>query len=63
MKYSEACPKCNSEDYTVEDYQDSFEQFDCSQWWDCSCPKCGQKFTIYKRYKLVEVQVEPAEVD
>ena len=61
MTYSEACPNCHDEDYIVDEYNDSFDQFGGTQWWDCTCSKCGQKFTITKEYKLVEVMVEEAE--
>lgn len=57
----EACPVCNSEDYTIEDYSDDFYGLDGgSQWWLCRCDKCGCMFDIERVYELVDVSVSRA---
>lgn len=58
----EACPMCDSEDYTIEDY---FENF-CGeeggvQWWSCRCNKCGCKFDIERVYELADISVSRAD--
>lgn len=64
MKYTEACPKCNNEDYEVNDYGDSFDQYGGGeQWWECTCLKCNTKFYMTKIYKLVNVTIEQQEID
>jgi predicted nucleic-acid-binding Zn-ribbon protein len=62
MKYSEACPKCGSEEYEINDYGDSFDQFGAEQWWECTCTQCETKFHMLKMYKLVNVSVEEGEL-
>ena len=63
MKYTEACPKCNSDEYEINDYDDNFDQFGAIQWWACTCAKCNTKFYIEKTYKLANVTVEEAELE
>jgi hypothetical protein len=58
MTYSETCPNCGCEDYEVNDYGDSFDQFGGGQWWSCTCDKCGCKFDMTKIYKLSNVIIE-----
>lgn len=58
MKYREACPNCNSENYEITDYSDEFDMDGCVQWWDCMCEDCGRKFSITKVYTLSNVIVE-----
>jgi hypothetical protein len=58
MAYSETCPKCGCEDYEVNDYGDSFDQFGCEQWWSCTCSKCGCNFDMTKVYRLTNVIIE-----
>ena len=58
MAYSETCPKCGCEDYEVNDYGDSFDQFGGEQWWSCTCDKCGCNFDMTKVYKLTSVIIE-----
>jgi len=58
MKYIEACPHCNCEDYEVLDYGDSFDEFGGEQWWSCVCSNCGRKFDITKVYDLKDVIIE-----
>lgn len=58
MKYTEACPKCNSNEYEINDYDDNFDQFGAVQWWACTCAKCNTKFHIEKVYKLANVTIE-----
>lgn len=60
MCYEEKCPICNSEDYEVEDYSDTFDTFSGEQWWICVCPN-GHKFSITKIYDLKDVIIEPEE--
>jgi hypothetical protein len=62
MSYTEACPKCNSEEYEINDYGDSFDQFGAEQWWICTCANCNTKFSINKMYKLTEVNIEEGEL-
>ena len=62
MSYTEACPKCNSEDYENDGYGSEFDQFGCEQWWGCTCSKCGCKFVITKTYKLVGISIEEGEL-
>lgn len=58
----EACPVCNSEDYTIEDYNNDFLGLDGgSQWWLCRCDKCGCMFDIERIYELVDVSVSRAD--
>lgn len=61
MTYSEACPKCGSEEYETEDYGDSFDEFSAEQWWTCICHDCGCRFDLTKSYKLVSVEVTEQE--
>ena len=58
MTYSDTCPKCNYEDYEIEDYGDNFDEFGGTQWWKCYCPRCGYHFYMNKLYKLTEVYFE-----
>ena len=53
----EACPMCDSEDYTIEDYSDDFNDDGGEQWWGCKCDKCGCLFNIEKSYELVGMKV------
>jgi len=62
MKYSEACPKCGSEEYEINDYGDNFDQFGAEQWWEYTCAKCDTKFHMLKMYKLVGVSIEEGEL-
>ena len=61
MTWREECPECQSEDYEVNDYHDDFDYYGGSQWWNCTCSKCGCNFTIAKDYKLVDVTIEKDE--
>ena len=57
----EVCPVCGSENYTIEDYSDNFNDFGSgSQWWLCCCEKCGCMFDIEKIYELVDISVSRA---
>ena len=60
MCYEEKCPICNSENYEVEDYSDSFDTFGGEQWWYCVCHN-GHKFSITKVYDLKDVIIESEE--
>lgn len=62
MTYSETCPKCGSEEYEVNDYDDNFDQFGAVQWWACTCTECKTKFQMTKLYKLTEVSIEEEEL-
>ena len=54
----EACPMCDSEDYSIEDYGDDFSGLDGgAQWWTCRCDKCGCLFDIERSYELIDVSV------
>lgn len=60
----EACPVCDSEDYTIEDYGDDFYGLDGgSQWWLCRCDKCGCMFSIERGYELASVFVSRVNED
>lgn len=58
MMYTEACPHCGDENYEITDYGDNFDTYSGSQWWACTCSKCGHKFEITKIYNLAEVTIE-----
>jgi len=55
------CPDCQSNDYLINDYNDDFDYNGGSQWWTCTCSKCGCKFTIFKDYKLIRTIIEKDE--
>lgn len=58
----EACPVCDSEDYTIEDYGDDFCGEDGgTQWWRCRCDKCGCLFDIERSYELADISVSRAD--
>lgn len=40
------CPKCNSEEYEINDYEEDFDQCESEKWWECTCAKCNTKFSI-----------------
>ncbi len=63
MKYTEACPKCNSNEYEINDSGDYFDQFGAELWWECTCDKCDKKFYINKMYRLTSVIIEEAELE
>ncbi len=56
--FIEACPECYDEDYTINDYGDSFDIDGGAQWWYCTCNKCGCRFTINRGYTLTEAYIE-----
>ena len=58
MTYSDTCPKCNHEDYEIEDYGDEFDQYSAFQWYQCRCPNCGYRFIMNREYKLTDVSFE-----
>ena len=57
MYVEEKCPVCNSEDYEIEDYGDSFDIDGGEQWWQCKCNN-GHSFSIHRYYELTNVTIE-----
>ena len=56
------CPNCNSDDYTILDYDSDgciYTEYHC--WWSCRCNYCDTKFSITEIYKLASVTVEEDE--
>lgn len=55
------CPSCLSEDYTIDNYWDDFDDEGGAMFWDCTCNKCKFKFTITRAYECTSITIEPRE--